>query len=133
GEAVLRVTRTFSGEGGDEPTNVEGTLSLPEGAVVSGLRVWRDSGWQEGRLLGADEGSNRYGELLGGEGTQLVPVGLVEWQTTTEASLRLFPLAPLGELIAQVDLRVPARYEGGHWYFDYPEPAKIDLPATFSA
>lgn len=121
GAIALTVTRELHNERAAY-TELSHVITVPSGAVVTGLRV----GAEGGSLLDTESALARWAELISPGDDEPTTSGKLTWLSDGELELELFGIPPGATVSIAYDLQLPADTEDGLWRFDYPIEAGDD-------
>jgi hypothetical protein len=124
-DLIMTVRRAYLNLG-DRVEEAEVNISLPAGAVATGLRSKLGNTWYPGELMPAEQASRLYEQL-----TEHGPVGsqgpaLLSFRAGDELRLKIFPIAPKKKATIEYELRVPTCYRNGFQVSGYPHPEEAD-------
>lgn len=119
GVATYVVRRSFANLGTRHEEAQLGIV-LPDGAVVTGLRIRGQQRWHSGELMKVGAARSLYKELTGmGPHVPRDPA-LLQWVEHDRVHLHLFPVAPKSVSTVEYTLTVPTHYADGRYILYYP-------------
>lgn len=108
-------------------------VSVPEGAVATGLRTLGEEGgkprWFDAELMEAGAAEARYRELTGIGRHRPKDPALLYWINPYELGLQVFPIAPASEKTVEYTLKLPVHYGGGRYTAKLPTMGTDVRPA----
>ncbi len=132
GIATYVVRRTFHNRG-RRADEARLDITLPHGAVATGLRIKAGSKWYTGELMHARKAEQLYRKLTGLGPSEPKDPALLYWQWTGRLGLRVFPIFPGKKSTVEYTLTVPAGYADGDYHVSYgrkPDNAKLATPVV---
>jgi len=93
----------------------EGTFRfpLPDGALLTGLRMWIDGKPMEGELVEREKAKKIYEQIV----DSMQDPALLEWEHGTTFKLRVFPIEPEREKIVTIRYLTPLEQRGSDYWF----------------
>ncbi len=125
GVAHFRVRRSFENTG-SIPDEARLAITVPAGAIASGLRVWAHGRWFDAELMENAAAEARYADAPP-HSPVATPV-LLESFDTGDLLLALFPVAPRRVATVEYTLIAPTDYHDGAYHLGYPQREQGGLP-----
>jgi hypothetical protein len=120
GSVRLAVTRELFNDT-DEEQSFNAELSMPEGAIVTALRLGRGAGpLLEAPLSTIERVTEDWMRLTGEGEAEPEPIGRLQWLWDGDVQLEVFAVPPHESVTVAYDVRVEPRYEAGVQVVEVP-------------